>query len=91
MVKFSALKKQAEKAFLGTFWKTLTKKSHFLARAPPSKLIYIGTKGAFRKTLGSIGQKWIFQNCLKGGAFGSAGDRIPEGGGGGGERPAPHP
>ena len=43
LAKFSApqsnfLKKQAKNAFLGTFWKILTKKNRgFSARAPPSK------------------------------------------------------
>ena len=44
-------KNRPKKAFLGNFWKILTKKS---ARAPLSKFVYIGAKGAFRKTLGSV-------------------------------------
>ena len=70
------MKKQAEKAVLGTFLKTLTKKSRFLVHASPSKLVYIG---AFRKKLGSVSQKLISQSSTKGGPFGSAGGRIPEG------------
>ena len=61
----------------------LTKKSRFFGARSPSKLVYIGAKGAFRKTLGSVGQKWISEKVSKeGGPFGSAGGRIPEGGGG---------
>ena len=58
----------------------LTKKLRFFTRSP-SKLVYIG---AFKKILGSVGQKWIFLKVPKGGPFGSAGGRIP-----GGERPPP--
>ena len=46
-----------EKVFLGTFWKILTKKLRFFGARSPSKLIYFGAKGAFRKTLGSVSQK----------------------------------
>ena len=61
-------------AFVGAFWKINIKKLRFfLARAPPSKLVYIDTKGAFRKNLGSVSQKWIAQNSTKRGPFGSAG------------------
>ena len=67
----------------------LTKKSRFFGARSPSKLVYIGAKGAFRKILGSVGQKWISEKVSKGGPFGSAGGRIPEGGGG--ERPPPPP
>ena len=52
--------------------------SVFSARAPPSKVVYIGAKGAFRKILGSVGQKWIYLKVAKGGLFGSAGGRIPK-------------
>ena len=52
-------KNSPKKGFLGTFWKSLTKKSRFSERAPPSKLVYFGAQGAFRKILGSVGQKWI--------------------------------
>ena len=40
---------------------------HFLARAPPLKLVYIG---AFRKILGSVSQNWISQNSSKGDPLG---------------------
>ena len=53
-------------------------------------LVYIGAKGAFRKILGSVGQKWISEKVSKGGPFGSAGGRIPEGRGASAEQP-PHP
>ena len=67
----------------------LTKKSRFFGARSPSKLVYIGAKGAFRKILGSVGQKWISEKVSKGGPFGSAGGRIPEGGGGGVRFPPP--
>ena len=63
----------------------LTKKSRFFG-ARSSKLVYIGAEGAFRKILGSVGQKWISEKVSKGGPFGSAGGCIPEGGG---KRPPP--
>ena len=53
--------------------------SRFFGAGSPSKLVYIGAKGAFRKILGSVGQKWISEKVSKGGPFGSAGGRIPEG------------
>ena len=74
----------------------MTKKNAFFWLALPlknRKIAYIGAKGAFRKILGSVGQKWISEKVSKGGPFGSAGGQIPEGGGGGGggasETPAP--
>ena len=36
------------------FWKMLTKNRVFSARAPPSKLVYIGAGGALRTILGSV-------------------------------------
>ena len=78
---------RAEPTYTGHFWAVF---GHFLknfdkkiagARSP-SKLVYIGAEGAFRKILGSVGQKWISEKVSKGGPFGSAGGRIPEGGGG---------
>ena len=30
------------------------------------KLVYIGAEGAFRKILGSVGQKWISEKVSKG-------------------------
>ena len=82
-------KKQSKTPFLGTFWKILTKKNRvFFGARSPSKLVGIGAKGAFRKILGSVGQKWISEKVSKGGPFGSAGGRIPERGG---VRPPPRP
>ena len=66
--------------------KILTKNSVFFGARSPSKLVYIGAKGAFRKILGSVCEKWISEKVSKGGPFGSAGGRIPEGG-----RPPPPP
>ena len=66
------LKKQAKKKIF--FWKILTKKLCFLsARAPLSKLVYIGTEGAFRKFVGSITKKWILENSTKGDPLGRHG------------------
>ena len=63
----------------------------FFGARSPSKIAFIGAKGAFRKILGSVGQKWISEKVSKGGPFGSAGGQIPEGGGGGGGAFAPSP
>ena len=52
----------------------------FFGARSPSKIAFIGAKGAFRKILGSVGQKWISEKVSKGGPFGSAGGQIPEGG-----------
>ena len=60
----------------------LTKKLFFFGARFTSKLVYIGAQGAFRKILGSVGQKWVFEKLSKGGPFGSSGGRNPEGGGG---------
>ena len=75
-------KKTIKKAFFGHFLKKFYKKIAFFWRVrSPSELVYIGAVGAFRKILGSVGQKWISEKVSKGGPFGSAGGRIPEGGG----------
>ena len=58
----------------------------FFGARSPSKIAFIGAKGAFRKILGSVSQKWISEKVSKGGPFGSAGGQIPEGG-----RPPPPP
>ena len=52
-------KNSQKKPFLGTFWKILTKNSVFFGARSPSKLVYISAEGVFRKSLGSVGQKWI--------------------------------
>ena len=59
----------------------------FFGARSPSKIAFIGAKGAFRKILGSVGQKWISEKVSKGEPFGSAGGQIPEEGG----RPPPPP
>ena len=47
---FEKQAKKQKKAFLGSFWKILTKNnSVFLARAAPSKLVYIGAKYGYLK------------------------------------------
>ena len=56
----------------------------FFGARSPSKIAFIGAEGAegaFRKILGSVSQKWIFEKASKGGPFGSAGGQIPEGAG----------
>ena len=64
----------------------LTKKSRFFGARSPSKLVYIGAIGAFRKILGAVGQRWISEKVSKGGPFGSAGGRLRER-----KRPPPPP
>ena len=75
-----------KKAVFGHFLKNFDKKMRFFGARSPSKIAYIGAEGAFRKILGSVGQKWISEKVSKGGPFGSAGGQIPEGG-----RPPPPP
>ena len=54
------LKKQIKKAVFGHFLDYFDQKiAFFFGARSPSKLIYIGTKGIFRKILESVGQKWI--------------------------------
>ena len=50
-----------------------TKNCVFMARPSPSKLVYVGAKGAFRKNLGYVSQKWVSQNCTKGNLLGRQG------------------
>ena len=45
--------------FFGHFLENFDKKTRFFGARSPSKLVYIGAQGAFRKILGSIGKKWI--------------------------------
>ena len=82
------VKKNRFWALFEKFWQ---KNCVFFGARSPSKLVYIGAEGAFRKILGSVRQKWISEKVSKGGPFGSAGGRIPEGGGGGVRPPAPPP
>ena len=88
LAKFSApqanFRKNSQKSRLWELFEKFWQKIAFFWRALPSKLVYIGAKGAFRKILGSVGQKWISEKVSKRGPFGSAGGRIHEGGGGGG-------
>ena len=78
-------KKQSKKPFFWHFLKNVDKKiAFFFGARSPSKLVYIGAQGAFRKIVGSVGQKWISEKVSVGGPFGSSRGRIPEGGGGGG-------
>ena len=62
--------KKSKAAFLGTFWKVLTKKNLtksgvFFGACSPSKLVFIGGEGAFRNFLGSVGQKRISEKVSK--------------------------
>ena len=84
--------KTVKKAVFGHFLKNFDKKiAFFFGARSPSKLVYVGAKGAFRKILGSVGQKWISEKVSKGGPFGSAGGRIPKGKGVRPPPPAPSP
>ena len=71
------MKEQPKKAFLGPFWKYLTKKLH----ARPSNLVYFGAKGAFRQILGSVSQTWISEKSTKGDPLGRQGDESLKKGG----------
>ena len=85
-------KKTVKKAVFGHFLKNFDKKKCvFFGARSPSKLVYIGAEGAFRKILGSVRQKWISEKVSKGGPFGSAGGRIPEGGASAPPPPRPPP
>ena len=56
--------KTVKKAVFGHFLKNFDKKSRFFGARSPSKLVYIGAEGAFRKILGSVGQKWIYGQSI---------------------------
>ena len=71
-------KNSQKSRFWALFEKFWQKNSVFFGARSPSKVVYIGAKGAFRKILGSVGQKWISEKVSKGGPFGPAGGRIPE-------------
>ena len=64
------MKKTVKKAVFGHFLKNFDKKLRFFGARSPSKLVYIGAKGAFRKILGSVGQKWISEKVTKGDPLG---------------------
>ena len=60
--------KIVKKVVFGHFLKNFDKKiAFFFGAGSPSKLVYIGAEGAFRKILGSVGQKWISEKVSKGG------------------------
>ena len=59
--------KTGKKAVFGQFSENDDKKIVFFGARSPAKLVYIGAKGAFRKILGSINQKWKSQNSTKAG------------------------
>ena len=63
-------KNRPKRSFYALFGKCRPKNCVFSARAPPSKLVNIGAKGAFRKILGSVSQKWISQNSTNGDPLG---------------------
>ena len=72
-------KKQVEKDFFGHFLENFDKKNRvFFGARSPSKLVYIGAKGALRKILGWVGKKWISLKVPKGGPFGLARGQMPE-------------
>ena len=60
------------------FLEILTKKSHFFSARSPSKLVYIGAKGAFRKFLGSISKIAYFKIVQRGTLWVATGGQIPE-------------
>ena len=83
LAKFSApqanfWKNSKKSRFWALFEKFWQQVRFFFGARSPSKLVPIGANGAFRKILGSFGQKWISEKVSKGGPFGSAGGRIPE-------------
>ena len=74
------LKKQS-KAVFETFLKNFDQKiAFFFGARSPSKLVYIGANGAFRKILGSVGQKWISEKVSKGDPLGRQGVESLKGG-----------
>ena len=74
---FRALPKYYFAPILGRFWalfeKFWQKNCVFFGARSPSDLVYIGAKGAFRKILGSVGQKWISEKVSKGDPLGRHG------------------
>ena len=51
--------KTGQKAVFEHFLEKFDENLLFFGARSPSKLVYFGAKGAFRKILGSIDQKWI--------------------------------
>ena len=74
-----------KKAFLGTFLKFLTKKSRFFGALPPPppplKISIYWRQRRLKKNLGVRQPNMDIKKYFKGGPFGWAGGRIPEGGG----------
>ena len=66
------LKNGPKRVFLGSFGKTSPKTRVFSARAPPSKLVYIGAKGPFEIFLG-LSPKVNSSKKYKGGPLGQQG------------------
>ena len=63
-------KKQAKKSVFRHFLEKFDKKNVFFsARAPPSKLLCIGAKGAFQKILGSNTINGYLKKWFKGGTL----------------------
>ena len=60
------LKKNSQKSRFWALFEKFWQKIAFFWRALPSKLVYIGSKVAFRKILGSVGWKWISEKVSKG-------------------------
>ena len=60
------MKNGPNKAFLGTFWKSLTKKLGFFGARFPLKISMFGAEATLRKIVGPASQKWISQNSTKG-------------------------
>ena len=52
----------------------------FFGARSPSKIAYIGAEGAFRKILGSVGQKWISEKYQRGDPLGRQGVKSLKGG-----------
>ena len=73
--------KTVKKAVFGHFLKNFDKKIAFFGARSPSKLVYIGAQGAFRKILGSVGQKGISEKVSKGDPLGRQGVESLRGGG----------
>ena len=53
------IEKIGHKAVFGLFLENFDQKLPFFGARSPSKIIYIGSKGAFRKISGKVGLNWI--------------------------------
>ena len=72
-------KNRPKKTFLGTFWKIDLKIAVIFGAHSPSKLVYIGAEGVFRKFLGSVFKNGYFKIVQRGALWVGSGS-IPEGG-----------